>query len=70
MKRIRRGGGAAHEPLEPGNPDAPALQVPDPAATLENAYFDREWALALMNRAVAVLEAEHDGIKAEPFAVL
>jgi DNA-directed RNA polymerase specialized sigma24 family protein len=69
-QRAKRGGGAEHESLDPADPGAPALQVPDPGATPDDAYFDREWALALMNRAVAALEAEQAGAKAEQFAAL
>jgi RNA polymerase sigma-70 factor (ECF subfamily) len=46
------------------------MQVADPAAALDDASFDREWAVALMNRAVAALEAEHGGERAAQFAAL
>lgn len=69
-QREKRGGGAVHESLNADNDDAPALQVADPAAVLDAAAFDREWALALMNRAVAALEAQHGGERAEQLAVL
>jgi RNA polymerase sigma factor (sigma-70 family) len=67
--REKRGGGAQHEPLDSGGADAPALQVADPSA-LDAAVFDREWALAVMNRAVAALEAQHSGERAEQFTAL
>jgi DNA-directed RNA polymerase specialized sigma24 family protein len=68
--REKRGGGAVHESLDHVGEDSPALQIADPAATLDDASFDREWAVALMNRAVAALEAEHGGERAAQFAAL
>lgn len=69
-RREKRGGGAEHVSLDSHSDDAPALQVADPAAEMDDAVFDREWALALMNRAVAALEAQHAGERAEQFAAL
>lgn len=68
-RREKRGGGAEHESLDLQSADAPALQVADPSA-LDAAAFDREWALALMNRAVAALETQQGTERAEQFAVL
>jgi DNA-directed RNA polymerase specialized sigma24 family protein len=68
--REKRGGGVPHESVDVENDEAPALQVSDPGAELDDAIFDREWALALMNRAVAALEAEYAGPKAAQFAAL
>src|SRR6187397_3206672 len=48
-RREKRGGGAVHESLDDAGEDSPALQVADPAAALDDASFDREWAVALMN---------------------
>lgn len=70
VMRKKRGGGAAHESLDQAGDDSPALQVADPAATPDDASFDREWAMALMNREVAMLEAEHGGERAAQFAAL
>ena len=70
MVREKRGGSAVHESLDNAGEDSPALQVADPAATLDDASFDREWAVALMNRAVAALETEHAGARAAQFAAL
>ena len=72
-RRLKRGGGVASQSL-----DAPlstetttGLQVPDPAAVSAEEVFDREWALAVMDRARTVLEGELalDG-KREQFEVL
>ncbi len=68
--REKRGAEAVHEPIDATADDAPALQVADPTALAANAHFDREWALALMNRAVAALEATQTGPRAEQFASL
>ena len=68
--REKRGGGAEHEPLDDAVEGAPALQIADPSAAMDAAVFDREWALALMNRAIAALEAQHAGDRAEQFAAL
>ncbi len=68
-QREKRGSGAEHEPLGTGKDNEPALQVADPSA-LDAAVFDREWALAVMNRAVAALEVQHGGERAEQFTAL
>lgn len=64
--RAKRGGGAALESLD----QASAQQVADTSVALDEAAFDREWALALMNRVVTALEAEHGGERQEQFAAL
>ena len=66
----KRGGGHTPLPL-----DAPAtgdtthagsginsalLQIPDPAATVPDAFFDRQWALTILDRALAALATEHN----------
>ena len=60
--RQKRGGGIAPESLE---------LVPEPATEPEDAQFDRDWALALMARSLALLAEEYrqDG-RAEWFAQL
>jgi RNA polymerase sigma factor (sigma-70 family) len=65
-QREKRGGGAEHESLDAEG----AQQVRAPGSGSEEAAFDREWALAVMNRAVVALEAQHDGERAEQFAAL
>jgi RNA polymerase sigma-70 factor (ECF subfamily) len=71
--RLKRGGGAPVLPL--GNPDetgaCPAFQVPDPATPPPDAVFDRAWAMAVMDRALAGLEGEMAASgKARQFLVL
>jgi DNA-directed RNA polymerase specialized sigma24 family protein len=68
--REKRGGGIPHQSIDAENEEAPALQVADSAADVDDAAFDREWALALMNRAIAALEAEYAGPKSAQFAAL
>jgi len=63
----KRGGGAEHVPLVSGTDTSPGL--PMPGEMDDTLAFDREWALTLIARALAVLEAEHAG-KAETFATL
>lgn len=53
----KRGGGAEHVPLVSENDTAPGL--PMPGLTDDTLAFDREWALALIARALATLEKEH-----------
>jgi len=69
----KRGGGQAPVSIEAGaSADTTAeLQIPDPAGTVPDTFFDREWAVALVDRAVAALaaEAEADG-KGEQFTAL
>lgn len=73
--RLKRGGGAIHESL-----DAPAIAGPDEGgaafggveiedhgAGVSDTYFDRQWALALMDRALGLLQQEFvaDGKQAQ-----
>jgi RNA polymerase sigma factor (sigma-70 family) len=56
----KRGGGAALLPLEahPAGDTTAVLQIPDPAAAVPDAFFDRQWALAILDHALAALAAE------------
>jgi RNA polymerase sigma factor (sigma-70 family) len=59
-QRLKRGGGVAVESLDATGPDddSPGLQVADTASLPPEAFFDREWALAIIGRAMALLEKE------------
>lgn len=64
-RALKRGGGVIPEPLDPvghGNGTdpgtAPGLQVADAAADRPDTFFDRQWAFALMERALTGLAAE------------
>ncbi len=70
--REKRGGGAVIESIESaGTETSPGLQIPDPAAAIPDSYFDREWALAVMDRALKRVQAtlEESG-KGRQFEVL
>lgn len=56
----KRGGGRAPVSLDaaPGTETTSELQVPDPAVSVPDTWFDRQWATALVDRAVATLGAE------------
>ena len=55
----KRGGGQALESIDAGADTSTELQIPDPkGGPALDAYFDRQWALALMDRALASLAAE------------
>ena len=70
--REKRGGGASVESIEAsGSETSPGLQVADPAATLGDAWFDRHWALAVMDRGLnAVRESFEASGKGTQFEVL
>jgi DNA-directed RNA polymerase specialized sigma24 family protein len=49
--REKRGGGAFVESIDSGGSEtSPGLQVADPGAEADDAWFDRHWALAVMER--------------------
>ncbi len=56
----KRGGGLEPLSLETGtDTDTPTnLQIPDPGATVPDAFFDRQWALTVVGRAINALAAE------------
>ncbi len=57
-RAAKRGGGSPHEPLEPGTATSPGLDPPDLARLAPDVLFDRNWALALLDRALVSLAAE------------
>ena len=70
-RRQKRGSGVTPESLDAQTDTQPALQVADHASTPDDTLFDREWALAVMDRALQFLAAEFAGAdKAEQFTVL
>ncbi|HWB07224.1 MAG TPA: sigma-70 family RNA polymerase sigma factor [Verrucomicrobiales bacterium] len=56
--REKRGGGAEHQPLGENTDTSPGIQIPDPSALPSDNVFDREWALAIIGRALVHLEQE------------
>jgi DNA-directed RNA polymerase specialized sigma24 family protein len=67
--REKRGGGLTPEPLDPGTASAPGLDPADALTLPPDAAFDRQWALTVLDRTLAALEAEMQG-RAEVFAAL
>jgi RNA polymerase sigma-70 factor (ECF subfamily) len=58
--RQKRGGGAVVESIEGGGSEtSPGLQIRDLSAIVPDAYFDLEWALAVMDRGLATVEAAY-----------
>jgi RNA polymerase sigma-70 factor (ECF subfamily) len=54
-----------------GSETSPGLQIPDPDACATDAYFDRHWALAVMERALdAVRKSFESSDKGNQFEVL
>lgn len=71
-QRLKRGGGVAPESLdEASEGEHEPIQVADDSTPAPEAFFDREWALAVMARALEVLRKEFaDGGKSEQFETL
>ena len=58
--REKRGGGAVVESIEAGGSEtSPGLQIHDRSATVPDSYFDREWALAVMDRGLLTVQAAY-----------
>ena len=67
----KRGGDCTHMSIEAGTDTSPGLDVPAPEDPLPDAWFDREWGLAVLAQALSALAAEHDEQdKAARFVVL
>ena len=60
-RAAKRGSGQESIRLDAGSAGdtTMALQIPDPAAPVPDAYFDRQWALTILDRALAALADEH-----------
>lgn len=70
--RQKRGGGAVVESIDAGGTEtSPGMPIADPAGQVSDTFFDRVWALAVMDRAlVAVRESFEASAKSKQFAVL
>ena len=70
--RVKRGGGVVVESIDIGGSEtSPGLQVADPGAAADDAWFDRHWALAVMERGLErVRESLAQSGKSEQFEVL
>jgi len=72
-QRLKRGGGVTPDSLDApaGSDTSSGLQIADPVATKRDALFDREWALAVMDRALTALQREFsEAGKANQFETL
>jgi len=59
QQRLKRGGGMAVESLDAADgAESSALQVADTTVPAPEAFFDREWALTVVGRAMKLLEQE------------
>ena len=70
--RQKRGGDAMIVSIEAGGTGtSPGMPIPDPAGPVSDAWFDREWALAVMDRGLTAVQAafEESG-KGKQFEVL
>ena len=73
QSRQKRGGEAVILSIESGGTDtSPGIAVPDTKSVSEcDASFDREWALAVMDQALAAVRADFDAVgKGRQFEVL
>lgn len=71
-RRAKRGGGVTPMSLDaPGEDDGEPIELADASSSPPEALFDREWALAVMARALDVLRKEFEaGGKLEQFELL
>ena len=56
--RLKRGGGAIAVPLDAGTDTSPGVALADHNELPPDRFFDRQWALAVLERAFAALERE------------
>ena len=56
----KRGGGLEHVAIGPGTDTSPGVDVAHSRSLPPDAIFDREWALAIIDRALVALEQEYD----------
>ena len=54
----KRGGGEAPVSIQDGTETSEEMQIPDPAATTSDVFYDREWAQAVVARALSALGTE------------
>ena len=70
--RLKRGGGAELISIESaGSETSPGLPIADAAAAVPDSFFDRQWALAVMERGLASVQARFaESGKMKQFEVL
>jgi RNA polymerase sigma factor (sigma-70 family) len=57
-RSAKRGGGEVPLPLEETGETSTSMQIPDPSGELPETFFDRQWALNLIERALGELAKE------------
>jgi RNA polymerase sigma-70 factor (ECF subfamily) len=71
LTAAKRGAGHEHVPLVSGTDTSPGRECSVPAAQVPDAFFDRQWGLAVLDLALAALAAEHERQgKGEQFQLL
>ena len=59
--RQKRGGDAVVESLDSGGTEtSPGIPVPDPSGEVPDSYFDRAWALAVMDRSLTRVQQDFE----------
>jgi RNA polymerase sigma-70 factor (ECF subfamily) len=58
-RALKRGAGAEHVPIESGSDTSPGVDPLDPNCRGPEREFDRQWALTILERALARLAADH-----------
>lgn len=70
-RALKRGAGREHVPLGVGAGASPGIDIPDAERDAPDAWFDRQWSLAILDRALAALAAAHaEQGRAEHFQLL
>lgn len=71
-RRLKRGGGATPRSIDSAGTDsAPGLQISDPAGGVPDSFFDRDWALSVMERGLETVRTEFERAgRVEQFDVL
>ncbi|MGZ4965077.1 MAG: RNA polymerase sigma factor [Limisphaerales bacterium] len=59
-KRLKRGGGQQIQSLNAATETSTSVQLPDPNAVSPEHEFDRKWALTVLERALCLLQHEHN----------
>lgn len=68
LNAAKRGSGAVHERIASPTDTSPGLEIPAPVGDGQDTWFDRQWALAIMDRSLKNLASEHAAAgKAEQF---
>ncbi len=70
-RAAKRGGNLVHESFQSSTDSSTGQDIAAPESYEHAAWFDRQWALAIMDRSLTALTAEHAAMgKAEQFELL